>query len=160
MVDYDLLLARIYIPEKEIGKIKPGQKAKIEVEAFPNKSFAGIVKMINPVIDPTSGTVKVTIEIQKADTGLLPGMFASVYVLTDLHENAITIPKKALILESEIDRIYIFDNGEARLRDVSVGFSDGGRIEILAGVKSGETVITVGQEGLRDGAKVRILNAF
>ncbi len=157
MADYDLLLARIFVPEKEIGKIKPGQKAKIEVEAFPNKSFEGIVKMINPVIDPSSGTVKVTIEIERANTGLLPGMFTSVYVLTDLHEDAIVVPKKSLILESEIDRLFVYENGQAFLRDVKVGFTDGSRIEILEGVYSDEMVITVGQEGLRDGARVRII---
>lgn len=159
MADYDILLARIFVPEKDIGKIKPGQKTKIEVEAFSNKSFEGIVKMINPVIDPSSGTVKVTVEIERADTGLLPGMFTSVYVLTDLHDNAMVVPKKALILESDTDRLFVFKNGQAFLRDVKVGFTDGNRIEILAGVDADEMVITVGQEGLRDGARVRIIGA-
>lgn len=159
MADYDVLWAKIYVPEKEIGKIKPGQKAKIEVEAFPEKSFDAKVKMINPVIDPTSGTVKVTVEILRGKTGILPGMFASVYILTQTHDKAKVIPKKSLILESETDRIFVFENGEALLRDVKVGFIDGNRIEILNGINDGDVVITVGQEGLRDGASVRIIGA-
>ena len=157
MADYDTLFARIHIPEKDIVKIHPGQEAKIRVEAFPGRAFRGRVKIISPVVDPTSGTVKVTVEIVRGRSPLLPGMFASVYIVTETHPNAVIIPKKALILESETDRVFVYDNGVARLRDIKVGLSEGDKLEVLEGLKPGELVITVGQEGLRDGAAVRLL---
>jgi len=159
MADYDTLLARIYVPEKDIVKIRPGQRARIQVEAYPDREFTGRVKMISPVVDPASGTVKVTVEIVRRNQPLLPGMFATVYIVTETHPRAMVIPKKALILESETDRVFVYENGVARLRDIKTGFTDGERLEVLEGLEPGELVITVGQEGLRDGSAVRIAGA-
>ncbi len=157
IADYDLLLARIFIPEREISNIRLNQFAKITVEALTDQEFSGEVQMINPVVDPNSGTVKVTVKIARKSSGLLPGMFASVYLLTDTHNNAITIPKKSLVLESETDRVFVFENGSAVMRDVKTGFTEGERIEIIEGVQPGEWVISVGHEGLRDGSSVRLV---
>lgn len=157
IADYDLLLAKIFIPEREISNIRPNQFAKITVEALSDQEFSGKVQMINPVVDPNSGTVKVTVEIARKSSGLLPGMFASVFLLTDTHNNATTIPKKSLVLESETDRVFVFENGSAVMRDVNIGFTEGDRIEILEGVQPDEWVISVGHEGLRDGSSVRIV---
>lgn len=159
IADYDLLLARIFIPEREISNIHANQFAKITVEALSDKEFSGKVQMINPVVDPSSGTVKVTVEIARKSSGLLPGMFASVFLLTDTHNNATTIPKKSLVLESETDRVFVFDNGTAVMRDVKVGFTEGEKLEILSGVQPGEMVISVGHEGLRDGSSVRLVGS-
>lgn len=159
MADYDTLLARIHVPEREIAKIRPGQVARIRLEAFPEREFTGRVMMISPVVDPASGTIKVTVKIVRKKTPLLPGMFCSVYIVTETHDQAMIIPKKALLLESETDRVFVYDNGVARLRDIKTGFSDGDRLEVLEGLQPGELVITVGQEGLRDGSKVRVIGS-
>jgi len=153
--DFDPLLAKIYVPEKEIGKLQPKQRAKLTVEMMQEKEFWGEIKMISPVVDPQSGTVKVTIEIKDKEKILRPGMFASVYIITDTHEEARVIPKKALLLESAEDVVFKYDNGIAKKVSIVKGFEDGDRIEILAGLDFGDKVITVGQEGLRDGAAVR-----
>jgi len=157
VADYDTLFARIYVPEKEIKKVSIGQKARITVEAFPDQSFWGRVKMISPVVDPASGTVKVTIEIPKRQTELLPGMFASVYIITETHPQALVIPKRALLLESETDRVFVCQEGVARQREVKLGFSDQDRVEVLKGLEEGEQVVIIGQEGLREGARVAIV---
>ena len=64
IADFDPILARIFIPEKDINKVAVGQTAKIISEFLPEKEFPGKVKMVSPVVDPDSGTVKVTIEIK------------------------------------------------------------------------------------------------
>ncbi len=161
---FDPLLARIQVTEKDFGKITVGQTARITVEAAPEREFAGTVKMISPVVDPESGTVKVTVEIPRTDASLLrPGMFASVYIITETRRNTLVIPKKALVLEGEGNQVFTFETdpesgrGQAQRRRIEIGFTDSDRLEILSGLSQGEQVITVGQEGLRPGSSVRLV---
>lgn len=161
VANFDPLLARIRVPEKEIGRIAVGQEARISVETEDAKPFKGRVKMISPVVDPESGTIKVTVEIPGKQSLLRPGMFASVYIITETRTNAIVIPKKALVLEGEGNQVFVFERGEdggtAQRSRVEIGFSDSDRLEIVSGLEEGDLVITVGQDGLRPGAAVRIV---
>ena len=161
---FDPLLARIQVTEKDFGKITVGQTARITVEAAPEREFTGTVKMISPVVDPESGTVKVTVEIPRTDESLLrPGMFASVYIITETRRNTLVIEKKALVLEGEGNQVFVFETdpetgrGQAQRRRIEIGFTDSDRLEILSGLSQDEQVITVGQEGLRPGSSVRIV---
>ena len=161
---FNPLLARIQVTEKDFGKIIVGQIARITVEAAPEREFTGTVKMISPVVDPESGTVKVTVEIPRIDESLLrPGMFASVYIITETRRNTLVIPKRALVLEGEGNQVFTFETdpesgrGQAQRKRIEIGFTDSDRLEILNGLSEGEQVITVGQEGLRPGSPVRLV---
>ena len=111
IADFDPILARIYIPEKDINKVVEGQVARVISEFMPDIEFKGKVKMVSPVVDPESGTVKVTIEMGDLSGGALrPGMFASVFTIVDQHQDALLIPKKALILEAEADEVFVVRN--------------------------------------------------
>jgi membrane fusion protein (multidrug efflux system) len=156
VADFDPLRAVIHVPERDMRQVRPGQQAEITAEALPGKEFSGKVRMVSPIIDPTSGTMKVTIDIYDR-TGLLkPGMFVTTHIITQTHANALVIPKKALILESDADQVYVFDNGMARKATLKLGFQESDRVEILSGLNEGEQVVTVGQEGLREGLPIRI----
>ncbi|MDR4496451.1 MAG: efflux RND transporter periplasmic adaptor subunit [Candidatus Scalindua sp.] len=107
IADFDPILARIYIPEKDLNKIEVGQTARIVSEFFTGIEFMGKVKEISPVVDRESGTVKVTLEIADTSNILRPGMFVSVYVIVGRHYDALVIPKKALLLGSEADEVFV-----------------------------------------------------
>ncbi len=108
IADFDPILARIYIPEKDVNKVVEGQMTRVSSEFLPDIEFMGKVKMVSPVVDPESGTVKVTIEMDGLSGGALrPGMFASVFTIVDQHQDALLIPKKALILEAEVDEVFV-----------------------------------------------------
>ncbi len=164
VADFDPLLARIRIPEKYMGKVAIGQGAKVTVESAPGRVFRGVVKMISPVVDPESGTIKVTVQIPGGGNGILrPGMFASVHIITEVHRNTLVIPKKALVLEGEGNHVFVYERdgergaGKAVRRKVGMGFDDNEHLEILSGLSEGEHVITVGHEGLRPGTAVRLV---
>ena len=164
VADFPPLLARIRIPEKHIGKLSVGQEARVTVESAPGKRFSGKVEMISPVVEPESGTIKVTIEIQEGARGALrPGMFSSVYLITETHENALVIPKKGLVLEGEGNQVFVYEEdpasgmGTAVRRKVDIGFTDNERLEVLTGLREGDQLITVGHEGLRPGTSVRLV---
>jgi len=156
VADMDPLLAKIHVPERRMFQLHSGQKAIVSAEALPDQSFDGNIRMISPIVEPESGTVKVTLEIP-ANSMLKPGMFCTVRIITDSRLNTLIIPKKALVLETESDDVYVVSEGKARLVDVSIGYSEGDRVEIISGVEEGMRVITVGHEGLKDGSPVRIV---
>jgi len=157
LADVEPLLARIHIPEKRMQQIREGQEARVLVESLPDQDFTGRIRMISPGVDPQSGTVKVTLEIPSGRGQLKPGMFASVRIITDRHPQTLIIPKKALVLETDEDDVFVLEEGKARRTRVELGFVDGDRVEVLAGLDETAQVITVGQEGLKDGAVVRVV---
>jgi membrane fusion protein (multidrug efflux system) len=156
LADFDPLRAKIYVPEKQIGRIFVGQMAKLTAEAQPGLEFSGVVQMVSPVVDPTSGTSKITIDINDINGKLKPGMFATVFITTDTHNEALIIEKKSLILESDRDQVYIYQEGKAHKVTLQTGFATGENLEVLSGLKEGDLVVTAGQDGLREGLPIRI----
>ncbi|MBN2009779.1 efflux RND transporter periplasmic adaptor subunit [candidate division KSB1 bacterium] len=159
LADFKPLRAKIYVPEKDISRIYEGQGATITVEAQKGTEFKGVVKMISPVVDPESGTSKVTIDINDDKGKLKPGMFASVYITTDTHKNSLIIPKKSLVLETDQDQVYIYRDGTAHKVNLTLGFTSGENVEVLSGLQAGDLVVTAGQDGLREGLPIRIPGA-
>jgi membrane fusion protein (multidrug efflux system) len=155
--DFNPLLCPIQVPEKELPNLRIGQPGYVTVEAWPDQQFSARVLRISPVVDATSGTVKVTLEIS-SEGKLRPGMFTSVFLVIDTHDDAIVIPKQALSLESLADTVYIAgaDNVASR-RDVTLGFEEADVVEVTRGLAEGEHVIIVGQDGLSDGTPINVL---
>lgn len=156
LADFNPLRAKIYVPEKNVGRIFIGQEAKITAEAQPGIEFSGVVQMVSPIIDPASGTSKVTIDINDNKGKLKPGMFSTVFITTDTHKDALIIQKKSLILESDRDQVYIYQEGKAHKVTLQTGFSSGENLEVLSGLQEGDLVVTAGQDGLREGLPIRI----
>ncbi len=159
IADFEPLRARIHVPEKNIMRVFVGQAARITADAVPGKEFAGKVTMISPVVDPANGTVKVTIDIDGAQNWLKPGMFASIYITTEKHENTLLIPKKAILLESENEQVYLMQEGRAHKVALQVGFSSSDIVEVLQGLEEGQRVVTIGQDGLREGLPIKDVTA-
>ncbi len=162
VANFNPLLARIHVPEKDLPRIKEGQPALITIESLPGLQFNGRVKMISPVVDPESGTIKVTVEIEYTEgSPLRPGMFASVYTITERHADALIIPKKALLFESEGTEVFVVKKlppeTKAYKTKVKLGFSEGNEVEVVSGLNEDDIVITVGQEDLGDGATVTVI---
>ncbi len=153
--EFPPLWARIYVPERSIPKIKIGQLARLEMETYPDREFTGRIKMISPTVEAASGTIKVTIEVNKNIDLLMPGMFGSVYIATDTHENAVVVPKKSIIRERNTNYVYTINSDNTVTRQaVTVGFADEDQVEIVDGLNGNEAIVTVGQETLSDGYPV------
>ncbi len=158
IVDTDPLLARIHLPERELTKVRKGQSAQLKLEAYPEKVFEAKIRMINPAVEPDSGTFKVTLEVEGNDTLLRPGLFASVYLVTETHDDAILVPKQALLLEAEKDTIFVVDGKFAYSREVKIGFRDDTNLEILEGVEAGQWIVVIGQDGINSGTEVKLFD--
>ena len=143
--EFPPLWARIFVPEKDLPELRVGQRAEVAVETFPEEKFPARIKMINPTIDANSGTVKVTLEMQRTER-LRPGMFGTVYIATETRPKAVVIPKKAILRERDENRAFVITaDNLVEKRDVVLGFSEEDRVEIVEGIQPGEAVITVGK---------------
>ena len=156
--EFPPLWARIFVPERELPELRVGQKAKVIVETFPEEEFPARIKMINPTVDAASGTVKVTLEMERTNR-LRPGMFGTVYIATETRPDAVVIPKKAILRERDENRAFVIGpDNLVEKREVVLGFSEEDRVEIVEGIRAGEAVVTVGYEGLADGYAVNVLS--
>lgn len=157
LVDREPLEAKIYLPEREIFGLKPDQEVLLALNAQKEVAFKGKIRQINPSVDPKSGTVKVTVEISKAPDEVRPGSFVDVRLITQQHENALLIPKKALIEEAGEQYVFLINNGLALRKSVRIGFMDNENAEVLSGLAAGNSVVIAGQGSLREGSKTQIV---
>jgi len=158
VINSSQVIAVVYVPEKNIGQLKKGQKAIITSDNLGTDQFDGWIKRISPVVDPSSGTFKVTVGVRNRKRALRPGMFVNVHLIIDTHPNAILVPKTAIVYENEFMNIYIVKKGVAHKIRMNPGFEDSEKIEALSGVQPGDKVIVVGQAGMKDKARVRIVS--
>jgi membrane fusion protein (multidrug efflux system) len=157
--DFDPIHAVIYVPEKELYKIKKDQIALVQVDANSDGSYQGFVKRISPIVDADSGTFKVTVEIADPERNLKPGMFGRLQVIHDVHESALLIDKKALISEDAQTSVFVIRDNHAFKTTVKTGYIDDKKIEILSGLKEGDVIVTTGQNSLKNDALVEVLSS-
>ena len=158
IVDFDSIVARVYVPEKELARVATGLDARIIAEAAGGGPRQGSVDRVAPRVDPRSGTVKVTVSIPR-NQELLPGMYVSVELVTSVHEDALLVPKKALVYDA--DQIFVFrakeEGEELRVERLlmDVTLEDRDNIEPRGILEEGDRIVVAGQAGLKDGSLVR-----
>ena len=157
LTDLDPLIARIFLPERDIIGLEEGREVKIVLNAADDTVFDGRIRQISPVVDTATGTVKVTIEAADPPASVRPGSFVTVNIVRETHPEATVIPREAVLRELQSAHVFIVKEDIATKRDITLGLEEGLLVESLSGLELGEQVIIAGQGGLRDGAKVKIL---
>ena len=158
LIKLDDMIARVFVPGQYLTTIGNDQQAAITSEFLPDKRFQGWVKRISPVVDPRSGTFKVTVGLHDRFESLRPGLFVNVRIITDTHEQAVLIPKQAVVYDGGDKFVFTVDDTAAVRIKLQPGFEDADFIEALADIKPDTPIIIVGQNGLKDQARVRIVN--
>ncbi|HET7202047.1 MAG TPA: efflux RND transporter periplasmic adaptor subunit [Steroidobacteraceae bacterium] len=159
VTDLDPLLAYVHVPEKEFRKIAPGQAAEVVVDALGGERFVGKISRISPTVDPQTGTFKARVEVDDSSRRLKPGMFARVNIVYERRQQALQLPRTAILDADGQQSVYIVSDGKAEQRVIKTGLANGGWIEVLDGLEGDERVVTVGQAGLKSGTPVRIVDA-
>lgn len=150
----------VYLPEKELAKVHKDQKARLLVAALDDAVVNAFVERISPVIDPKTGTFKVTLRVPNEDKHLMPGMFTQVSLNYDTHNNATLLPRKAMLaMDDQVNVFVVDDNGVARKVAIKTGFQEGNFIEVTEGLSGNETVVITGHQNLKDNATVAIVNS-
>ena len=159
ITNYDPLLAILHVPERELSVLRKGLEVSMSLDAWPDETFFGEVIRISPVVDPATGTFRVTAEIRDHAQMLKPGLFGRVGILYDLHRDVPVIPRSAVITEDELSHVFVIsEEGNAARRNIQLGYEREGLIEVLVGLAQGETVVTAGKGSLSDGTLVEVIN--
>lgn len=157
LADFDPLLARVHVPSKEFKQLKPDQAVELVLDSSQVR-LEGRIKLVSPIIDPASGTIKVTVEIPEYPPETRPGDFAEVRIVTERRSDATLVPRIAVITDRGDQVVYaVLPDSTAERRVVEVGFQDDENIEILAGVEPDEEVVVKGQRSLKHGVPIKIL---
>ena len=163
LADLDPLYADINIPERHVTQLGPGQEVRLAADAT-NAEASAIIERIAPAVDPTTGTVKVTVAV-KGNSGLRPGAFVRVDIVTDTHHEALVVARSALVAEGRRWHLYrLTDDDLVEQIEVVLGFESGDRVEIDHATDSevalspGDQVVILGAPALSDGAKIRVMD--
>lgn len=162
--------AKLYVPEIDLAAISPGQKVRATFPAFPDVEFIGRIDRIDEAIDPQKRALAIEVLIENPQPALKSGQFGQFLIETERRENAIGVADTAVMTQTEMKLdaigkqissktyyVYVVENDRVQKRVVTPGIYAQGQIEITSGLKAGESVIVVGQNIVKEGDLVKIV---
>jgi RND family efflux transporter MFP subunit len=156
MYDPDTMVIRLAVPETQAVEIFKGAPATVQLDAYPGKTFEGKVSLVYPELDTRMRTRAAEVKLEKT-VALLPGMFARLKLALGNETEALTVPGDAVLVQPSGEKVaYVIKDGKAQRRVVQTGIEVAGKVQIISGIQSGETVVTAGNERLRDGLEVKV----
>jgi membrane fusion protein, multidrug efflux system len=160
LVDVSRLVVDVQLLESDAGKIRIGNKADIEVPAFPGDVFHGVVSTVNPCVDAKSHTLLVTLGVLQKDTPplhtLRSGMVATVRLESQVLRDRIIVPVSSVLVRDEKPLVFIARGGVAKWQEVTLGQQNETQLEILSGIANGDTVLVAGHYTLAHDAPIRL----
>ena len=157
IVDASRLEATLNVPEREIAKLKPGQRVDLAADALPGKKFEGTVDRVSPVVDTGTGTFRVVASFSGAGE-LQSGMFSRLSINYDQRADALVVPRAALLEDGGEPAVFAIRDGKAQRAELKLGYDDSGWVEVREGLKAGDLVVVAGKAALREGSAVQVLD--
>jgi len=139
------------VDEEDVGEVKVGMEAIVQVYAFRTRQFHAKVSAIQPAADPETQRYTIVLELENPPENLMAGMTGEMNIITGTRENALLIPTRALV----VDQALVVRHGLVESRTVKVGYRTLDFSEVLSGVSEGDRVILSDQDKLRPGRPVR-----
>jgi HlyD family secretion protein len=159
--------AELEVDETSIPQVALGQEARVRIDAYPNKTFHGVVTEVgSSPIPPTQGAqqeaikFRVKVELQDPPAGIKPGLSVQADILTGFRTQAVAVPIQALVVRDaerpageapspqadqaprEQEGVYLMEDGKARFQPISTGLMGELSVEVVEGLAGGETLIT------------------
>jgi len=158
IMNLDELFASVNIPGQHLLSIEEGLPAVIDSELIEGVRYEAFVKLVSPIVDPSSGTFKAKVAVASLNgMPIYPGMFVNVRVIVDKAEDAVLIPKDAIVHEGDLKYIYKVEQGQAQKLLLHEGYSNVEYVQANSGVSEGDFVIVMGHSALKDGANVKVV---
>jgi RND family efflux transporter MFP subunit len=154
VVDIRLVRMIANLVERDVKRVQAGTPAVVGVDAFPGETFTGRVGRVAPVFDPQTRTAQMEIEVPNPTGRLKPGMYARVDLRVAERPNALTVPRNAMVDQSGTRGVFVVEGQVAKFRPVETGIQGPEKVEVLAGLREGEQIVTTGAGALRDGDRI------
>jgi multidrug efflux system membrane fusion protein len=157
MVDVSRLKVQVLVGENDAYQLKAGQPVKIKTDIYPDQNFTGIISFISPQGDKAHNYPVEIVLNNNSKNALKAGTFVQADFSQNATENALQIPREALVESVKNPYVYVLENNLAKTRKIQVGRSLGSNIEVTNGLKEGEDVIVSGQINLTENTKVEVV---
>lgn len=146
----------VYVSEKYSKYLKNGLPAYLYLTAYADEKFLTRIASISPVVAKNTRTIKVSLELEKYDARIKPGMFASIDLVIQQRDNTIVVPKRALRTFNDEQCVFVINpaTNTAERVIVTVGLTNDNEAQITSGLTAGQKVITAGS--VTEGCPVRI----
>jgi membrane fusion protein (multidrug efflux system) len=146
VVDLDPIKVEVQVLEADIGYLTEGRRASVTFAAFPGETFTGSISTINPIVDPTNRTGRVTVLLSNPQGRIKPGMYARVSLDANYFPDRILVPRTAILEKDRRTMLFVFEDGRAKWRYVTTGMENDTQIEIVPNdetsmVEPGEMVL-------------------
>ncbi len=147
------------IPERNVSRISIGQKARVQLDAYPDTNFIAEVFEINPVLDPITRTLEIRLVIlDEFGVSIRPGMYAKIQLIVEEKEGVV-LPFQAVVRRFGEQFVYIVNQDDTvTQQQIQAGIQIDDKIEVVSGVEKDAAVVYQGQSLLSDGVKVRVIN--
>lgn len=166
--DTSLLYVDFRLPERYQARLSAGQPVQVQMDALPGQNFTAKVRAVDPLVDADGRALLVRAALPAAPgTPLRPGLFARVTVVMSVTEGALVVPEEAVVPQGGKQVVFRLEKeGEgdgakniSRRTEVQLGLRRGAMVQVLEGLKEGDTVVVAGQQRLqRDGTAVRVVD--
>ncbi len=154
ILDISRLKVQVLVNEKDVYTLREGQPVRVSADVFPDRVFNGTISYIAPQGNEEHNY---PVEITLTNGGLLKaGTFVNVDFSKKSNQQALQIPRSALVASIKNPYVYVIEGGKARQRQISVGRDFGDTIEVTSGLTAGEQVVTTGQINLSNGSPVQV----
>lgn len=157
IVNIDRLEAVLNVPERELSTMRAGLPVSLGVDALPGVRFEGVIDRVSPVVEAGTGTFRATAAFADAAGRLKPGMFGRISVIYDRREQALSVPRVALLEEESEPAVYVVNEDKVVRTPVALGYVNGEFAEVTAGLAEGDRVVTAGKVAVRDGSRVQVI---
>jgi multidrug efflux pump subunit AcrA (membrane-fusion protein) len=157
LVHTEILKIVANVLEKDIPLLKPGMKAKVQVDSYPGRVFEGKVEKINSALDLSTRTLQAEIYILNSDRSLKPGMFANVEVVLLEKLQTLVIPREAVIEAGSEMSVFVVEGKQAFQKPITLGYEQDRLVEVLKGLNEGDQVVIKGQQLIKDGSTIRVI---
>ncbi|MEO8444372.1 MAG: efflux RND transporter periplasmic adaptor subunit [Gammaproteobacteria bacterium] len=164
----DQMVVDFPVPQQQFSRLRVKQPVAVQVDAWPGQSFAGAIQAIEPQVERDTRNIRVRALVDNPDGKLLPGMFARIDIELPSRENVITIPHAAVTHSPFGDAVFVVteQNDPAGKKVLAVantlvvtGPTRGDQVAITSGLEAGATIVTAGQQKLRNGSVVVVDNS-
>ncbi len=155
IVNSRLIKVEFNLTERLIDKVAPGDEVVVRFLSLPGREFRGVVTAVSPAADLRTGVFPVEATLENEE-GIKPGLFAEIDLVVAASEGNLVIPRSAVLREGDQDYVYIVEEGRARKKLVTLGLTNGEKVEVLSGLAETDLLVVKGQHYLEEGSKVSI----
>jgi RND family efflux transporter MFP subunit len=151
----NLLRLILPVPESSVGRVRVGETVDVRVPSL-GRTFPGRVARLAEKVQPSTRTMDTEVDVQNPTLTLIPGMYAEVNLHIAESRGALAIPLDAVDRSTSAARAYVVADGVIRIVPVTLGLETDQSVEILSGLKEGDTVVVGRHAGLREGQRVQV----